>query len=245
MTEEMRFRPEMDNENFLLKDLRRNYVRAAANQGWFEQTWMGLTLWQIGEDLVRMQRMVHDIRPKWIVETGTKFGGSAIYWASILHSLGLYDSRVITLDLIEQPDAVEAFENHFLKGYVHSYILGDAADPSNVKKVEDIIAEDPGPTFVFLDDNHNRDHVLSELRQYSKFVTENSLIVVADTVYEDLDGTPVGKSNEKYPDVAKSNPRAAIKLFLDENDSFEMDTSFTGSGGPSLFPDGFLRRLKI
>ena len=78
-----------------------------------------------------------------------------------------------------------------------------------------------------------------------KFVTENSLIVVADTVYEDLDGTPVGKSNEKYPAVAKSNPRAAIKLFLDENDSFEMDMSFTGSGGPSLFPDGFLRRLKI
>jgi len=48
MSEDMRFRPEMDNDNFLLKDLRRNYVRAAANQGWFEQQWMGLTLWQIG-----------------------------------------------------------------------------------------------------------------------------------------------------------------------------------------------------
>ena len=144
---------------------------------------------------------------------------------------------------MEQPDAVEAFDTHFLKDYVHSYILGDAADPVNVKKIEDIIATDPGPTLVFLDDNHNRDHVLSELRQYSKFVTDKSLIVVADTVYEDLDGTPVGKSNEKYPDVAHSNPRAAIRMFLDENANFEMDMSFTGSGGPSLFPDGFLRRV--
>jgi len=244
MSEDMRFRPEMDNDNFLLKDLRRNYVRAAANQGWFEQQWMGLTLWQIGEDLVRMQRMVHELRPKWIVETGTKFGGSAIYWASILHALGLTDSRVITLDLMEQPDAIKAFATHFLRDYVSAYVLGDAADPVNVKKVEEIISKNPGPTLVFLDDNHNRDHVLSELRQYSKFVTENSLIVVADTVYEDLDGTPVGKSNEKYPDVAVSNPRAAIRMFLEENSNFEIDMSFTGSGGPSLFPDGFLRRIK-
>ena len=79
---------------------------------------MGLTLWQIGEDLVRMQRMVHELRPKWIVETGTKFGGSAIYWASILHALGLTDSRVITLDLMEQPDAIKAFATHFLRDYV-------------------------------------------------------------------------------------------------------------------------------
>jgi len=242
MSDHMRFRPEMDNENYLLKDLRRNYVRAAANQGWFEQEWMGLTLWQIGEDLVRMQKVVYELRPKWIVETGTKFGGSAIYWATLLHSLGLKDSRVITMDLQPQPEAEDAFKNHFLKDYIESYILGDAADPTNVAKVQKVIEADPGDTFVFLDDNHNRDHVLSELRQYSKFVTENSLIIVADTVYEDLDGTPVGKSNEKYPDVALSNPRSAIQLFLEENSNFECDMSFTGSGGPSLFPDGFLRR---
>ena len=42
---------------------------------------------------------------------------------------------------------------------------------------------------------------------------------------------------------AHSNPRAAIRMFLDENANFEMDMSFTGSGGPSLFPDGFLRRV--
>jgi len=70
----------------------------------------------------------------------------------------------------------------------------------------------------------------------------DSLIIVADTVYEDLAGSPVGKPTAKYEDMAVSNPRVAIKLFLDESDDFYRDDSFVGSGGPCLFPDGFLRR---
>lgn len=238
----MYFTPELDNENYLLKDLRRNYVRAAANQGWFEHHWLGVPIWQIGEDLIRMQQVVSEIEPKWIIETGTKFGGSAIFFGSVLHGLGLTESRVITIDIQEQPEATDAFSNHHLKDYVASYIVDSAVAPSAIAQIQHMIEFDPGPTLVFLDDNHNRDHVLAELRAYGAMVTPGSLIVVADTVYEDLVGSPVGKPTAKYEDMAKSNPRAAIELFLEENSDFTRDDSFVGSGGPCLFPDGFLRR---
>ena len=238
----MYFTPELDNENYLLKDLRRNYVRAAANQGWFEHHWLGVPIWQIGEDLIRMQQVVSEIKPKWIIETGTKFGGSAIFFGSVLHGLGLTESRVITIDIQGQPEASDAFSNHHLKDYVATYIIDSAVAPSAIAKIQRIIELDPGPTLVFLDDNHNRDHVLAELRAYGAMVTPGSLIVVADTVYEDLAGSPVGKPTAKYEDMATSNPRAAIELFLEENSDFIRDDSFVGSGGPCLFPDGFLRR---
>lgn len=238
----MYFKPEMDNENYLLKDLRRNYIRAAANQGWFEHHWLGVPIWQIGEDLIRMQQVVSEIKPKWIIETGTKFGGSAIFFGSVLHGMGLTDSRVITIDIQEQPEARDAFATHHLKDYVADYIVDSAVEPAAIARIRDLIASDPGPTLVFLDDNHNRDHVLTELREYGSMVTPGSLIVVADTVYEDLAGSPVGKPTAKYEDMAKSNPRAAIELFLEENGDFARDDSFVGSGGPCLFPDGFLRR---
>ena len=96
---------------------------------------------------------------------------------------------------------------------------------------------------VFLDDDHNRDHVLTELREYSSMVTPGSIIVVADTVFEDLSGSPVGKRTAKYENVGKSNPRAAVQAFLEENDDFQQDASFLGAGGACMFPDGFLRRV--
>ena len=240
----MYFKPEMDNDNYLLKDLRRNYIRAASNQGWFEHEWLGVPIWQLGEDLVRLQNAIGRTQPKWIIETGTKYGGSAIFFASVLHALGLEDSRILSVDIEEHQIAKDVFSNHRLGRYVAEYFVGSATDPEIVQAMDAKISANPGPVLVFLDDNHNRDHVLEELNLYSPLVTTGSLIIVADTVFEDLAGSPVGKPTEKYPDMASSNPRAALRLFLENNDRFETDWGLIGSGGPSLYPDGFLKRIR-
>ena len=77
---------------------------------------------------------------------------------------------------------------------------------------------------------------------YSKIVTAGSYLIVADTVFEDLAGSPVGASTEKYPDVRKSNPRVAIGEFLKSRNDFIRDEQFC-SKGISNFSDGFLRRI--
>jgi len=54
----------------------------------------------------------------------------------------------------------------------------------------------------------------------------------------------VGAPTEKYPDVASSNPRVAVRRFLAERDDFVRDERFSGKGMGN-FNDGFLRRLEV
>src|SRR5712691_9361819 len=56
--------------------------------GWSQKysytfTWMGRPIFQLPEDMVRMQEVIYRIRPNVIVETGVAHGGSLIYYASL------------------------------------------------------------------------------------------------------------------------------------------------------------------
>jgi cephalosporin hydroxylase len=230
--------------DYLIRDITRMYVRMADNEGWFRQTWLGVPIWQLPEDLIRLQRAVFDVKPQWIVETGTKFGGSAIFFASILKMLGRSPADpggVVTIDIEQTEAAKAALTTHDLASFVKASFVGDAAAPETFAKVGDVISKAPGTTLVFLDDNHNADHVYREMTGYSPLVTRGSYLVVADTVYADLVGTPVGKPTEKYPDVLNSNPRVAVDRFLATNSDYARDMTFA-DGGAGNFLDGFLRR---
>ncbi len=229
--------------DWIVDDLRHLMGRLAANEGWFQQVWMGVPVWQQAEDLVRLQAVVHAVRPTWIIETGTKFGGSAIFFASLLKMLDRDAGGVLTVDVTLTAEAREVFATHPLGPRVKQVLEADAADAAVVTAFRETIAEAPGPVLVFLDDNHNAGHVLKEMELYAPLVTPGSYLIVADTIFADLAGTPVGQPTEKYPDVAASNPRVAIELFLARRDDFEQMPDTFGIG-PSNLPDGFLRRSK-
>jgi len=227
--------------DYLLSDLLRMMTRIGANEHWYEQEWLSVPVWQLPGDLLRLQQIVVEVKPKWIVETGTKFGGSAIFFSSLLKLLGREDGGVITADLTQYSEAVETFRSHPHAGLIRKAIVGDAASQAVLDQVEQAMRGYEGPTLVFLDDNHNAEHVFREMNLYAPLVTPGSYLIVADTVFEDLAGTPVGTATEKYPDVRKSNPRVAVKRFLAERSDFVRDERFIGQG-LSNFSDGFLRR---
>lgn len=227
--------------DYLLQDLVGVWTRVAANEGWFRQQWLGVPIWQLPGDLMRLQRAVSQVRPTWIVETGTKFGGSAIFFASLLRLLGNEAGGVLTVDITQTREASEHFQRHPLGPLVRSYRIGNAADQDLVAEIEAQVRTVTGPVLVFLDDNHNAEHVLQEMRLYSRLVTPGSYLIVADTVFAELGGSPVGRATERYPDVASSNPRVAVERFLGETQALRRDESFAGPD-PSNFPDGFLLR---
>jgi len=233
--------------NFVVRDLQLAFLRVADNLRWYEQTWLDVPIWQLADDLVALQRIVSDARPKWIVETGTKFGGSAIFFASLLAMMGHVPAAgggVITVDINETPEAREILQDnpHRLARHVRQRLIGDAKAPEILAAITATIAAAPGPVMVFLDDWHDGDHVYAELQAYSKLVTPGGILVVADTSFEDLADTPVVVPSEKYPDARRSNPRVALRRFLAERSDFVATPEYT-STGISNFPDSVLRRL--
>lgn len=228
--------------DYLRRDLLRLMNRIACNEHWYKQTWLGVPVWQMPDDLVRLQQIVVEVQPKWIIETGTKFGGSAIFFASMLKLTGRQGGGVITVDLTAYPEATENFRRHPHADLVRKAIIGDAASKEVVEQVRLVLGNDRDGTLVFLDDNHNADHVQAEMALYAPLVTPGSYLIVADTVFEDLAGTPIGSPTEKYPDVAQSNPRVAIGRFLAERSDFIRDERFS-ERGLGNFTDGFLRKL--
>ncbi|MBI3481090.1 MAG: class I SAM-dependent methyltransferase [Nitrosomonadales bacterium] len=232
--------------NFVVQDMQRTFLRLADNLRWYEQTWLGVPIWQLPDDLLALQRIVFDANPKWIVETGTKFGGTAIFFASLLAMMGRSTEDgggIITVDVHETAEAKELLSAklHRFAPLVRQRLIGDAKSPEILTAISAAIATDPGPVMVFLDDWHDGDHVYAELQEYSKLVTPGGILIVADTTFEDLAGTPVVVSSEKYPDAKRSNPRVALRKFLSEHSDFLIVTDYTATG-ISNFPDSVLRK---
>lgn len=232
--------------NFVVRDLQRTFLRVAVNLRWYEQSWLGVPIWQLPEDLVALQRIVFDAKPKWIVETGTKFGGSAIFFGSLLAMMGHSPDSggIVTVDIAET-DMARAYlqeQPHPMATFVRQRLIGDANAPATLAAITATIAADPGPVMVFLDDWHDGEHVYAEMQNYSPLVTPGGILIVADTTFEDLADTPVVVPNEKYPDAKHSNPRVALRRFLAERDDFAVVNDYTGTS-ISNFPDSVLRRV--
>jgi cephalosporin hydroxylase len=191
-------------------------------QTWRNTTWLGVDVEKCPLDLWIYQELIHELRPDWIVETGTAAGGSAAYLASLCDLVG--GGRVVSIDREVRSDRP-----------VHprvEYLAGDSADPETLEAVRARVA--PGArVLVILDSDHSRDHVLAELRAYGELVGLGSYCVVEDS---NLNGHPVAQ--EFGP-----GPMEAIQAFLAENDAFEVDRS-REKFYLTFNPSGFLKRVK-
>lgn len=179
-------------------------------------------------DLWMMQQIIYEIQPDYVIETGTWAGGSALYWASVLHALGLEKSRVITLDVAYYHQAAET--NFLWKKYVE-FIHGSSTDPQIVAQLAKRVRG--RKVIVTLDSDHHTPHVLKEIQSYAPMVSRGSYLVVEDT---HMDGVPT------YPD-AGAGPMAAVRQFLDEGGSKDFEQDFAREALIMTFnPGGWLRR---
>jgi cephalosporin hydroxylase len=99
-----------------------------------------------------------------------------------------------------------------------------------VRKVENIV--NGGRAMVVLDSDHRKEHVLKELKLYSKFVAKGCYLVVEDT---NLNGYPI------RPDFGPG-PMEAVQEFLRENNKFIIDRE-REKFFITFSPKGFLRRV--
>lgn len=189
-------------------------------QTWKNTRWLGVRAYKTPLDLWIYQELVVSLRPELVIETGTAFGGSALFLATVCDAVGA--GEIISIDSDPRPGLPEHDRV--------TYLTGSSIAPETVEAVAET-ARGKDPIMVILDSDHSRDHVLAELRHYADFVTPGSYLVVEDT---NLNGHPV------VPGFGPG-PMEAVREFLDEREDFNADAE-RQKFFLSFNPGGYLRR---
>jgi cephalosporin hydroxylase len=195
----------------------------------FDSYYLGIPSVQFPADNWVMQEIISEIRPDFVIETGTAKGGTALFYATILEQLK--GGQVITVDIDDHDPKVLQFDTwrkrvQAIKGSsTSSEVFNHIQAQVNGRKV-----------LVTLDSEHTKEHVLQELHLYSKLVSLNSYLVVQDT---HLNGHPV-----PWPRLEKTGgPWEAVEEFLKTNKNFEVDRT-REKHLATQNPGGFLKRVK-
>ena len=204
---------------------------------WMNTFWMGVMVEKYPQDLWIYQEIIYETRPDVIVETGTFYGGSALFLASICE---LIDSgKVITIDThdLESIEVEYTLASRAMKGAEGrpphkriTYLRGSSISEEILKRVKQLI-KPKDRVMVILDSDHEKNHVLNELRIYSELVTKGGYLRVEDTC---LNGNPV------MPEFGPG-PKEAVEEFLRENSDFIADKNIE-KFYITANPGGYLRK---
>lgn len=201
------------------------YYYTNATQTWKNTTWMGVPIWKNPKDLWVYQEMLWELRPDLIVETGTNYGGSAYFFASMLDLISPdTDAKVMTVDISLRKERPEHPRIEYMKG---SSVSDEIVSQFRAA------AEQATTVMVVLDSDHHYDHVLAELRALHSLVTVGSYLVVEDT---NVNGHPVNP-------FFGPGPWEAVETFLAEHHNFEIDLS-REKYMHTFNPRGYLKRVR-
>ena len=174
---------------------------------WMDTRFLNVPIFKYPTDLMIYQELIVETKPEVIVETGTAYGGSALYFAFLCQALGR--GEVVSVDI-----RAGAGDHGDVARPQHprvTYVTGSSTDPAVVQKVKDIVAG--RPALVILDSDHRKDHVLAEMRAYAPLVPAGGYLVIEDGI---VNGNPV------FPEFGPG-PTEAIEEFFRESDDFRVD----------------------
>ncbi len=197
------------------------------NRLWEKQTWLGVPILTIPFDLLIIQELIFKIRPRYIIETGTGFGGSALFYASICQLLGY--GQIITIDKVHKIPELSQIAKYLFDTRVVEF-TGSSLNQKIIKQIYSIAKNQKN--IVILDSWHCKEHVLKELKLYSPLVSIGSYIIVEDS---HVNGHPI---QWKWGE----GPYEAIEEFLKNNNCFKIDKECEKLG-MTFNPNGYLRRV--
>ncbi len=202
----------------------------------YQWTWLGLPIIQMPPDMIACQEIIWNTKPDVIIETGIAWGGSLVYYASLLELIG--KGKVVGIDrVLPEDNRAKLAQYRFSERIVA--LEGSSTDSVVFEQASSHIK--PGATvMIILDSNHAHQHVLDELRLYAPLVTKGQYMVVTDTIIEDFPEQP----HRPRPWGKGDNPKTAIRQYLTESDRFELDTYIENKLLTTFYPEGYYHCIK-
>lgn len=161
-------------------------------------TYKGVQLVKSPFELALYPLLLWNLKPRTILEIGSKEGGSALWFADQAGMLGI-DARIVSIDLLPV-DAIRHDRITFLEG-----------DGRNLGATltDDFLARLPRPWLVVEDADHLEETSTAVLDFFDPWLRVGDYIVIEDGILSNL-------FPETYPGCS-SGPHRALKRFLSAN----------------------------
>jgi len=196
------------------------------NNVWKDLHYRGVRTLKNPSDMWNYQEIICSRGIGWVIETGTRHGGSALFFADLLQSQGA-EGDVISVDVSHADLQVTAHAHIRL-------LLGDSASPEVVKAVTGMLPVDRAPLFMILDSDHAKAHVLRELVAWVPLLRSGDYLVVEDTC---VNGHPVRAD-------FGPGPWEAVDEYLAANPGVLLhDAAREGKFGFTAAPRGFFVKV--
>lgn len=192
---------------------------------WCDTKWRGMKLAKCPLDLWQYQEIIFEMKPDVIIETGTWYGGSALFlrdMMSMIHG-GIWGT-VFTID-------VKPCVELAVPGITQ--LIGDSVSPVIVDQVKEYITES-SKVMVILDSDHSRKHVLRELDTWGKLVSNEQYLIVEDT---NVNGHPVALEYGR-------GPWEALEEWLPMHPEFQHDW-YRERFMMTFNPNGYYKKINV
>lgn len=196
--------------------------------GTYHQDWGGVELQKSQADLDRYADIIDTTNPDFVIETGTRAGGSALFF----EGYGIY---VVSIDVAPQ------FGKFPPRASRVTWVTGSSTDPDIVEFVKQRIP-DGARVMVSLDSDHHAPHVKDEIACWAPLVTRGCYLVVEDACFDMWEPDRAKVGGHKIPVVG--GPLKAINTMRHdlEQAGFWRDVEIESLSPVSHSPVGWWRR---
>ena len=213
------------------------FIEADKHKFGYQWEWMGVPIIRHPDDIVLQQEIMFKIRPTSIIETGVARGGSLALSASLMRILDI-KPHVLGIDLKIMDHARKSLESFTQSGEV-VLIESDSANPRLNQEISRFLSGKPGPSLAILDSNHTHQHVLAELELICPHLSTGSIVIVADTIVEEM---PQDYYSNRPWNVG-NNPKTAVDAFLESNPTWQIDPLWSRRSLLGECRDGIIRKV--
>ncbi|MGI0482343.1 CmcI family methyltransferase [Geminocystis sp. CENA526] len=164
------------------------------------------------------------VKPRTIIEIGSKSGGSAVWFGDLLTNFGI-DGHIYSVDIVK------------VEKHSHPNVTFLEGDGQNLPATfnPDFLQKLPRPLLVIEDADHSYKTSKSVLEFFHPYLQENEYIVIEDGIISDI------AQDKSY----NSGPHQALKEFLSKySDEYEIDAEYCDFFAYNLTwcTNGFLRK---
>jgi cephalosporin hydroxylase len=148
---------------------------------WKKTTWLGIDCWKSVSDMWNYQEILFELKPSLVIEFGTAFGGSALFFADIMRKNG-NPFKVLSVDITHT-----RLQEAPRRDADISFIESRSTVPAIAEEIRRLKGEYPGKIFAILDSDHTMNHVLAEMKLIRPLLSAGDYLIVEDSM---LNGHP-------------------------------------------------------